>query len=114
LHIVIERRESVNIRPIGFFGFRAWIVCTAALLISWSFFAFDAEPQASSGARTAPAKEVFLKAFYALDEPRFHCVDIQGIAPASMLPALSWFTPARRAFGTGTKFSISPQSQTGN
>ena len=68
----------MNIRAIEFFGFRAWIACTAALLISWSLFAFDAEPQASSGARTAPAKEVFLKAFYALDEPRFHRVDIPG------------------------------------
>ena len=27
---------------------------------------------------TANANEVFLKAFYPLDEPRFHCVDIPG------------------------------------
>ncbi len=73
-----EGRDSVNIRPIGFFGCRVWMACAASLLISLSLFAFDAEPQTSSGARTVPAKEVFLKAFYALDEPRFHCVDIPG------------------------------------
>ncbi len=30
------------------------------------------------GATTARAEPVFLKAFYPLDEPRFHCVDIPG------------------------------------
>ena len=32
----------------------------------------------AGAAQTAGENEVYLKAFYALDEPRFHCVDIPG------------------------------------
>lgn len=49
-------------------------VCMIALLFACLNFASGAAAQTPAATKNV----VYLKAFYALDEPRFHCVDIPG------------------------------------
>ncbi len=66
------------VRSIRLFRSGAWIAYAAALFMAGSFFASGAKAHTSVTAPPGRGGEVFLKAFYALDEPRFHCVDIPG------------------------------------
>ena len=45
----------------------------AVVVLASLFSGFNSHAQ-----NTSPKTEVFLKAFYPLDEPRFHCIDIPG------------------------------------
>ena len=50
----------------------AVVTCAAAVFVICAFAPHEAQAQAGE------KEVVFIKAFYALDEPRFHCVDIPG------------------------------------
>jgi len=53
--------------------------CLLSLLIFFLFFpSGNGYTQTPGASQEFTSNEVFLKAFYPLDEPRFHCVDIPG------------------------------------
>jgi hypothetical protein len=54
------------------------VASVAALFLACFILVSGAGAQTPAAARTTGEDEVFLKAFYALDEPRFLCVDISG------------------------------------
>ena len=66
------------VRFIKLFRSRVWMAYAAALFMAASFLASGVNAQPTATAKAAKEGAVFLKAFYALDEPRFHCVDIPG------------------------------------
>ena len=65
----------MNFRTMNLFRFIKRVAFTAALLAVF-FSAYETKAQAA--AKASKVNIVYLKAFYALDEPRFHCVDIPG------------------------------------